>query len=877
MKIKDFFKSKWQYIFVFLVPWVLILIHSVLRDSWLFGEGSILYKDAMSVYVPLYSELWDKVHSGGALAFSWTSGLGVEFGVAALRYLVSPFTLLVMLVPRTMIADVVQMIMVLKWSLLSVSMLYYISNTKHNKLTHRKSLMNIVLSMIYFLSNMLISTLHDLSAMDVMIVFPLLLLLVEQMAQQKGYKCFYVLFSLTVLANYQLAIPVAAFLLVWYIIQFADGEPFVIRGVVSFVVSFLMAIMTGMVVIIPNMMAQIDSVLSDNSPIMSVAELLQRFFVCDTLMMSQTEQPMLYCSVAAFSIAMLFVFTKIAPVKKISVCVLTVLLGIGLLSADMNTMWNGTLCTTSTYAFLLVFLIAFMTMETLAQLESVKMWNIAVVGIVGLACVLFGFFQAKILLEFYVYLATILIMVFVVMMLVFYRKKSVQYQNVLIVIAVVCVVELSANALFQLKQYNEFALQDTYYHKSAANLTNHLEVEDGKKVALTQGIYNYGMNLQLPSTSFSNTIHNENIGNLYRSLGMEWGSDGVAYVGGSPLLNTIFNVQYGLGQNEMLFSDCDVVKSSQDGYNLYEMKRHIGLGYMVDQDITNWNLDADSPFEVQNDFVSKATGQESVFEIVTPDMKCMSIAGIDPDSEHEHAHEHEHEHSGEETHSHDAEVEAYYGEYFGNMYYYHFQKIYEDDVVNMSFKSDGVTDYYIYIKSADPSITYVQINGEFVCWDQFASEQKTIHIGVVPKGINISLISNFDIDGMDYSEVWYQVADFKESQYAKVYDLLGSNTLELDTYKDGYIKGDITADTSGIMMTSVPVCKGMSVWVDDEEVEYQCIGNALIGVPLDAGVHEITMEYHIPGLLRGVILSFIGLVIFVLYCLGVAFVINKKK
>jgi uncharacterized membrane protein YfhO len=181
------------------------------------------------------------------------------------------------------------------------------------------------------------------------------------------------------------------------------------------------------------------------------------------------------------------------------------------------------------------------------------------------------------------------------------------------------------------------------------------------------------------------------------------------------------------------------------------------------------------------------------------------------------------------------------------------------------------------MKGANKSITYVQIKGEYVYWDHFASNQKMIHIGVLPKGTTISLISNFDIDGMDCSEVWYQVAAFDEEAYAAAYDLLIANTLQVSEFEDGYVKGNITADAEGIMMTSIPAYKGMSVFVDGEQTEYQHIGNALIGVPLNAGKHEIVVEYHMPYWLEGVVTSAIGIIVFAIYCLLHTMLQKKKK
>lgn len=112
-------QKKWKksipYILVFFVPWILIVIHSIVRESWLSGNGSILAGDAGTVYYEMYSELWEKIHSGNPLIFTWNAGLGTDFLVDIFGYMMSPLTLLVLLFPKSMLSNVLQFGIVMKW------------------------------------------------------------------------------------------------------------------------------------------------------------------------------------------------------------------------------------------------------------------------------------------------------------------------------------------------------------------------------------------------------------------------------------------------------------------------------------------------------------------------------------------------------------------------------------------------------------------------------------------------------------------------------------------------------------------------------------------------------------------------------------------
>ena len=94
--MKRIFKKYWFYILAFFLPVVIILIHSWVADTWLTGNGSILRGDMKGQLVPFYYALWDKVHAGENLSYTWNLCGGMDFH-SILGYLIWPFTLLILL------------------------------------------------------------------------------------------------------------------------------------------------------------------------------------------------------------------------------------------------------------------------------------------------------------------------------------------------------------------------------------------------------------------------------------------------------------------------------------------------------------------------------------------------------------------------------------------------------------------------------------------------------------------------------------------------------------------------------------------------------------------------------------------------------------
>lgn len=78
------------------------------------------------------------------------------------------------------------------------------------------------------------------------------------------------------------------------------------------------------------------------------------------------------------------------------------------------------------------------------------------------------------------------------------------------------------------------------------------------------------------------------------------------------------------------------------------------------------------------------------------------------------------------------------------------------------------------------------------------------------------------------------------------------------------IYGSITTE-GGILMLTIPYEKGFIIKVDGTQVEYEEVLNSLIGIELEKGTHEITVEYKQPGLKLGIIISFIAILTAIIY------------
>jgi len=880
--------KKWKksipYILVFFVPWMLIVIHSIVRGSWLSGNGSILAGDAGTVYYEMYSELWEKVHSGNPLIFTWNAGLGTDFLVDIFGYMISPLTLLILLFPKSMLSNVLQFGIVMKWSLVAVSMLYYLMHSKCNRLKERKVIVSIALSLAFCLSNVMISGLSHVTWMDIMIVFPFLLLLEEKMLDGRGYKRFLVLMLFCMICNFQAAIPMFIFLSVWYGMLYGTQDRKAKGSIKRYVCCSLSALAASLAIVIPCVAAARENrnllLYSSGEYVSTVktslVDFIQRFFIFDSLLVSQISEPMLYCGVVTVSVAVMYAFVPVDKKEKMIHIILAVMLCAGVIFGGVDIVWFAGVGNTGIgngYTFLLIFLLIFMTLKVLMHLEDIRKIQVGISAVICVGAIIAGFLKAKVLLDFYVYLASILLCVLLFLLLFFFCRKSIQYKNILIVFVVLCLGELLPNAFYQLQEYNMYPLETSHYHAQSKVFKHHIDVEEGQRIANAQVMPDYGMILGLPQASGELKNTDNCVQMLFEKLGMAVTDDMYYYFGGSPLLNMMFNVKYGMAQGEQAYSGIQKCGENND-YVLYEMNQKSSLGYVVSDDVLQWNLEQDSPFLVQNDYVDKAAGGDAIFEIIKPEVTFASVMGINPE-EKETGHVHSED---EDEDAHDVFHGTYHEE--DQRYHYTYSKMYDGDAVDIQFVSDGVTDYYAFVDSDAEAYYEIHLDEEMVYEDEIGSRQKTFHIGIVKKGtkVTIKAYAKTDLDpvkGLNVLEITCQLAAFHESNYQKAYEKLSKNLYQIASLTDGVVQGNITAENAGILMTSIPALQGFSVYVDGDKTDYEKIGDALIGVPVEKGQHEVKFVYEVPFLKAGMAGSVMGLLLAVCYCIWEY--LSKKK
>jgi uncharacterized membrane protein YfhO len=109
--------------------------------------------------------------------------------------------------------------------------------------------------------------------------------------------------------------------------------------------------------------------------------------------------------------------------------------------------------------------------------------------------------------------------------------------------------------------------------------------------------------------------------------------------------------------------------------------------------------------------------------------------------------------------------------------------------------------------------------------------------------------------------------------YSKDIEELKKDTLIVTNHNHNTIKGKITIDTRKLLFYSIPYDIGWTATVDGKTVPIEIVDLGLIGLFLDKGEHVIELNYTVPYLNTGILISCISILIFLVFL----FISKKKK
>ena len=122
---------------------------------------------------------------------------------------------------------------------------------------------------------------------------------------------------------------------------------------------------------------------------------------------------------------------------------------------------------------------------------------------------------------------------------------------------------------------------------------------------------------------------------------------------------------------------------------------------------------------------------------------------------------------------------------------------------------------------------------------------------------DVEIFAKSDSSSGSYNLMIYAL---KQNAFEEAYNKLADEQLNITSFSDNKITGDIDVIEDGILYLSMPYEKGWTVRVDGKKIETTKVLSSMLGAKVSAGHHTIEFEYIPEGFVTGVIVSGVALI-----------------
>lgn len=838
LSIFDFIVNNSTLIVSFILPILILIVVYYAREIYPFGDNTYLRSDCYHQYAPFMKEFYNKLVNGRNMTYTWNIGLGTNFSALYSYYLASPINWLVGLVSPNHIPEIMNIFIIVKAGLSSLTFAYYLCC--HFK---TKKMSVAAISIFYALSSYFCAFSWNLMWLDCILLLPLIVLGLERLVKENKCYLYCISLGIAILSNYYIAIMLCIFCVIYYValIYMDDAKKnfqYLFTKTKNFAIYSLLAGGFAAVTVLPAFSALSSTASGKFDFPKEIVTYFSMLFMASRSLINvepavfSAHDPNLYCTVAVFILVPLFaVNPKIKFKDKIAKIAILAFLLFSFNTNIPNYIWHGFHYPNSLPAresFLYIFLILVVSYEALINIKEVTRNNLMLcfAGAVGLILILEEMFVDNKDYPASIIYTSLMFLVFYMITIALLRSNNYKQSFVVYLLIIIttaeCYVNLEKTALSTCTRSaylndNE-AIEKLIASANLIEKDNFFRIEKEDRRTKNDAAWNdyHG------ASTFSSTAY-AGVSKFYGSLGLEESTNAYAYYGHTPLTSALLSIKYVLSNSEldeneyiMLFdSETYDVKNYIDNknkgtrtYYMYRNNYVLPLGFMMPSNVNeDYSLKDPNPFSSQNTLCTAITGDE------TPMYTRLAV------------------------------------ETLGN-----------DNIININEDMH----LFIYVTT---SLDSVKVN--FRNEDGSTRSSKTYYsmthshildLGTFKAGESVSVASSDD----DVKSIQLYAYSYDDSVFKNVFDKLSSSPMEITKFTDTTVDATVNAKEDGMLYTSIPYDKGWKVTVDGKKADTYGFADAFLAFDISKGEHTIKLEYSPVGFAKGLILSIFCTVIFVL-------------
>ncbi len=852
-------------ILAFLIPFLFVFVCLAIKGVSPFGSKQILVTDLWHQYYPFLVDFQDKLKTGGSLFWTWKSGGGTNYLALMSYYLASPLNFLSVFVPTSMLREFLYVITCIKIGCAGMFFALFLRLTfKRNDITIT------AFGIMYGLCAFIMGYYWNVIWLDTIALLPLVIAGTFALLRDGRFKLYIITLALSVLANYYIGLFTCAGVLLvcigYSIVEF--------KGVKTLFVNFLkmvwctaVALLITTILTLPAFYGLSHAHAADNhfpttfainigasADFSGVMDAVGQTLANSASLTEPTAKeglPNIYCGVLAIVLGILFLTcSKIKRRERVFCGLLLVFFILSFIIRQLDFIWHGfhfPNMLPHRFSFLYSFVLIYMAFRVYMNIDSVRLVHVIItaVGLLALLGIISQYDDTKNLI------ATALIGFIVIVWLMLYTLHIVPHRALAIALFIIAVAEGGCSAYIGVEtvtvtdgSYYPLGTRHTY---ACVNTVDRLEMgnTDLERTEVTR-YYTLNDNalIGIDGISMFNSMTNEAISKYMEKFGIcGWNtSNRYTYQESSPFTNVMLNLKYLISpygkhldtiHNRLLYESSNV--------KLLENTDYIRQGFVVDDDILDFSMNTavSNPIDNQNRIFRLATGIDGdlyeYLEVVSQGHTDYEAFPVNKNS-------------------------------FGN---YSFSVKQSDSTPHLKYNyeapEDGVA--VAYFSASGTENVSLRVNDEEVI-SNYVKRPYIMTFGTVHKGDKLSLYA--DISDTSSGTVTVYCAMLNEALYRQGLAKFSQSVLDAQTVTDTEISGHIDVKESGVFYTSIPYVNGWRAYVDGQEVEIKPIGDAMLAFRISSGSHDITLRYMPEGFGSGVVLTAVGIGLFLITCLFTA-------
>lgn len=848
--------KKRYYTLSILIPAVMILAIFLLFTITPFGNRTWLTIDLGQQYVDFFSYYQDTLlHHPEQFFYSFSKSIGGEMVSLWAYYLLSPFNLLFLLIPRSAIAMGVSLLIFLKLVSCTVSfaVLLDVKFKQRNWTT-------LLFALSYGFMSYLSANQFNVMWLDALIGLPLIILGVDALLQKRNPLYYVLPLSLTILSNYYTGYMICLFLGLYFPYAYLmANETFSWKifgkQFVHFIFYSVLSVGLIMVILLPTFYSLLGSkgtattiawsLKSEYNPLLMASKLFIGSF--DFHEMQKGYPNIFVGSLALFSFLCYFKEKKIARSQRLYALFITVIVLISLNIEMFDKLWHaGQLPNWYSYrfSFLFSFWMVFLGYQLALKKTAVGIRETFVyfflVLVTGIGFILF---PQDYLQGWQIALGFGLSMGILYSLILIGRGKA-SHQKFLISFVVI---ELLLNSIITLSRLgyvmnSEFsAYQSSLQKWSTVLRPAENEFYRSEKTILRSK----NDSLQVPTygvSHFSSTFEKETE-RFFDAIGVRQGNAYVNYSNGTLLTDALLgikntfiettNATYNERWERKDLEDFSTIASFDEGH-IVTNPNALSIAYPMKAILKSMKVPTNHPITMQNQLANALSGTTSPKNIFTKVPYETTFENIS-----------------------DSPVV--------------YQRVQLEDntrygTITLTFTPE--TDDPIYLEMAgtmgeeDLEMT---LNGEPYAFYPVQSKPVILSVAKNQKDQPQTLQIIVKADGFEFSKL--NLYSLNTSLLNERLEQTKAQELKLETFSATHFAGTMEVLEDSTVLTTIPYSTGWKVWVDGQEVETYKILDSLLGFTISKGSHQIEYRYTTPFLLEGSLVSIASLLllIFILY------------